>query len=230
MKKNVVALIVFILLTGTLQINNVKAVADVTNPTLESIQVDKTEATVGDTVKVSVKATDDVGISRVRLYYKTPITNKSVYVSMNYNPTTGMYEGSIPIQSNSESGTYKVNYVTIYDSSENQISVWDWDGPDNKLSGGEFTVTGTTEADITKPTLESIQVDKSKATINDTVKVSVKATDDVGISRVRLYYKTPITNKSVYVSMNYNPTRGMYEGSIPIQSNSESGTYKVSYV
>ncbi len=204
--------------------------ADVAKPTLESISVDKRAATAGDTVKVSVKASDDVGVDHVYLYYKTPITQRSFKVSMSYNANQNAYEGSIPITNNTESGVFKVDYMLIYDTTGNSTYVTYGQDPQNQLPNAEFTISGTSGADITKPTFESISVDKKDVTFGDSVKVSVKASDDVGVDRVYLYYKTPITKKSFKVSMNYNPAQNVYEGSIPIMDNFESGVYKVDYM
>ncbi|MFD2618626.1 Ig-like domain-containing protein, partial [Terrilactibacillus laevilacticus] len=174
-----------------------------------------------DTVKVSVKATDDVGISRVRLYYKTPITNKSVYVSMNYNPSTGMYEGSIPIQSNSESGTYKVSYVTIYDTSENQISVWDWDDPDNKLQAGNFFVF--TESNL--PTYKSLSIDKNVVESGDQVNISVDASDDTNLKEATIHYLSPVNKTKVSIPLHYDGTR--FIGQMPVEQTTEVGKWIV---
>ncbi|MDE8676584.1 hypothetical protein, partial [Priestia aryabhattai] len=57
--------------------------ADVTNPKLESVKVDKKKVKVGDTVKITVKASDkESGLQeRAVLYYKMPITGKEKYIS-----------------------------------------------------------------------------------------------------------------------------------------------------
>src|SRR5437764_1014773 len=102
----------------------------------------------------------------------------------------------MPIYSNSESGTYKVDGIDINDTSSNSTYFYSYNDTQNKLSSGQYTVSGTTGADITKPTFDSISVDKIKATAGDSVKVSVKATDDVGIQYLYVHYYTPITHKS----------------------------------
>ncbi|MCM3729129.1 Ig-like domain-containing protein, partial [Neobacillus cucumis] len=230
MRKRIFSIImVLLLVSGSFPYNFGKASADVTNPVIESIQVDKTEVTSGDTIKVSVKATDDVGVSRVYVYYKSPTTNKTIGIYPNYNSLTNSYEGSYKITSNSESGTYKVSSVYVYDTSDNVTYLPSYSDYENKLGSGQFTVSGTT-ADVTNPVLDSIQVDKTEVKAGDSVKVSVKATDNVGISRVYVYYKSPTTNKTIGIYPNYNSLTNSYEGSYTITSNSEAGTYKVSSV
>ena len=58
-------------------IENAYAAIDVTKPTFKSVEVDKQEGTVGDTVKVSVDAEDgESGIKSVYAWYYMPITKK----------------------------------------------------------------------------------------------------------------------------------------------------------
>ncbi|WP_226654781.1 Ig-like domain-containing protein [Guptibacillus hwajinpoensis] len=228
MGKLVKILMVLLLVLGIFPTDFVSAEADVIAPELESITVDKEKATAGDHVKVSVKATDDVSVTHISVYYEKPITRKSFNVRMTYNQQTDQYEGTIPIETNSESGVYKVSSLYVYDSSDNISSYYLSSDDDGKLKEGEFTVSGTSGADVTKPTLGSITVDKEKATAGDNVKVSVKATDDVSVTHISVYYEKPITGKSFNVRMTYNQQTDQYEGTIPIETNSESGVYKVS--
>ncbi|MBT2692556.1 Ig-like domain-containing protein [Bacillus sp. ISL-55] len=203
--------------------------ADVTKPSFESISIDKADVTVGDTLKVSVKVSDDVAIKKVYLAYTTPTTNKTQSITMNYNSTSDSYEGYFQIQNTTESGLYNVRWVDIYDTSDNRVTIYGSDDP-QKLSGGQFTVTGTTGADITKPTFEKITVDKQIATFGDNVKVSIKASDDVAIKKIYLAYTTPITNKTQTVTINYNNFTDTYEGVISISNSTEPGLFKVRWV
>ncbi|MDQ0200757.1 Ig-like domain-containing protein [Neobacillus ginsengisoli] len=230
LKKVVSLLTALLLIISTVPLSKTFAAADVTKPVFESISVDKTQDTVGDSVKISVHATDDVGIQIVRVFYKSPITKKSFYVPMNFNAQTNSYEGILSIPSNFEAGDYKVYFVSIDDTSGNNTTVADYSDSLNQLASGQFTVSGTSGADVTKPVFQNISVDKTIATTGDTVKVSVKATDDVGIQIVRVFYKSPITKKSFYVPMNFNAQTNSYEGILSIPSNFETGDYKVYFV
>jgi len=77
--------------------------ADATPPTIDvsTLKVDKTEATVGEKVKVSIKATDEEsGIKSINVYYYKPITGDIYDVTMNYNTSEDIYEGLINIDEN----------------------------------------------------------------------------------------------------------------------------------
>ncbi|MEO2075915.1 MAG: Ig-like domain-containing protein [Bacillus sp. (in: firmicutes)] len=227
--KRVISLFMAVLLViSTVPLSNVMAAADVTSPVFEGISVDKTSVTAGDTVKVTLKATDDVGINsnNITVRYGTPITNKVLYVSMQYNEQSKAFEGSLTISSTYESGEYRITGLQIYDTSMNLTNI-DWTDP--RLDSARFSVYGTSGADITPPVFDSITVDKTEATVGDTVKVTLKATDDVGINSnyITVRYGTPITNKVLYVSMQYNDQSKDYEGSLTIPSTYESGEYRI---
>ncbi|MCM3546826.1 hypothetical protein, partial [Priestia megaterium] len=64
--------------------------------------------------------------------------------------------------------------------------------------------------DVTKPTLESIKIDKKEGEVGDIIHVQVKASDkESGLNdRIYLYYKAPITGKYKTVSLTYNASKG----------------------
>jgi hypothetical protein len=190
---------------------------------LESLSVDKKEATVGDIVNVSMKVTDDEAeVKDITLYYNTPETNKSLNVELNYNSETKLFEGSIPIQSHFTPGEYSLYRIGITNMNNNTTSL-----ESNEYGGifnnGNFTVNDTTGLDI----IESITVDKKEATVGDTVNISMKVTEQVGIRYILLWYTSPVTKKTTYVHMYYNSNTDSFEGSIPIQSDVELGSYTV---
>ena len=210
-------LLVLLLVLGIFPTNFASAEADVSKPELKSISVDQSEVTAGDRVKVSIKVSDDVEVERLYLTYLMPITEKDFHVEMTYDSTTESYVGEIPISENSESGVYKINHLLIYDTSDNITALSNYENGNQELKGGEYTVTGTKGADVTKPELESISVDQSKVTAGDQVKVSIKVSDDVEVERLYLTYLMPITEKDFHVEMTYDSTTESYVGEIPIE-------------
>ncbi|QCJ44774.1 hypothetical protein FAY30_24420 [Bacillus sp. S3] len=230
MKRIVSVFTALLLIISTVPISHVFAEADVTKPVLESISVDKKEVTAGDTVRISIKATDDVAVSDVSLYYYTPISQRSFPIHLSYNSEKGVFEGNFFIEDNTESGTFKINFMFITDTTGNKAYLAQGQDPDGKLPEGEFTVTGTHGADVTKPTLDGITIDKKEATVGDTVKISIKASDDVTVSDVSLYYYTPISQRSFPIHLTFNPENGFYEGNYYIDDNTESGTFKINFM
>ncbi|MCM3194133.1 Ig-like domain-containing protein [Priestia megaterium] len=225
LKKYFIALLLLCLVVIEVPINPAFAAVDVTKPTLESVKTDKKEVKAGDTIHVQVKASDkESGVNSVYLYYKSPITGKYKYVRVNYNSSTGYYEGEITIDDSVEPGEWYVGYVTVSDNADNTTTIY---GP---IEGSNFIVKGT-KADVTKPTLESIKVDKKEVKAGDTVHVQVKVSDkESGVNSVYLYYKSPITGKYKYTRVHYNSSTSYYEGEITIDNSVEPGEWYVGYV
>jgi hypothetical protein len=219
--------IIFCLVFTQLPIANVFAEVDVTKPTFLSMSVDKTDVTVGDTVKFIIRASDTgSGLKNYTyLYYKSPITGKNESIKMDYNASAGRYEGSRIITDTMESGTWEVDWVTLSDNANNSTVV---EGP---INGSSFTITGTS-ADVTKPVFVSMSVDKTDVVVGDTVKFIIRATDTgSGLKNYTyLYYKSPITGKNESIKMDYNASAGRYEGSRIITDTMESGTWEVDWV
>ncbi|MBU3103139.1 Ig-like domain repeat protein [Clostridium gasigenes] len=236
MYKKIVSFLIIITLVFSNSIT-VFAASDVTPPKLDisSLKVDKKEATKGDTVKISFKATDDMsGIDSVYIYYIKPITRTEELVIMSYNETTKLYEGDKSIDESTQAGEFKIksiylgdkqgNYTWIYNINENSYGYIK-----EELSAGNFIVKGTS-SDVTPPKLDisSLKVDKKEATKGDTVKISFKATDDMsGIDSVYIYCINPITRTEELVIMSYNETTKLYEGDKSIDESTQVGEFKM---
>ena len=96
--------------------------ADVKPPTIDvgSLKVDKKEVKPGDTVKVSVKASDDIsGIRQIDIRYKRPITGSSEDIRMKYNSQKDIYEGSLYIDEQTEDGLWKIQFIFLGDNKDN---------------------------------------------------------------------------------------------------------------
>ena len=212
-------LAVLILILNFSPFNNAYATTEVSKPTIESINVDKKEATVGDTIKVSVKIKEYQDIRYLNLEYTSPITNRYITVRLNFNNETKSFEGSIPITNYTESGDYKPFRLSLYGSSITSISSWESDEFDN----GGFRINGTSGSEL----IESISVNKKEVTVGDKVKVSLKVADPQGISYLNASYTYPVTNQTFNVSLSYNPETNAFEGNIPITSIFKYGTYKL---
>ena len=197
--------------------------ADVTKPTVDSssIKVSQKIATAGDTIVVTASITDNVGIRYVEMAYK--LTDGSfVTVEMKKNNETGLYEAVFPISSSSRVGFWELGVLRVYDTSNNYTL------GSTYYADADFTVVGETDADVTKPTVDSssIKVSQKIATAGDTIVVTASITDDVGIRYVEMAYK--LTDGSfVTVEMKKNNETGLYEAIFPISSSSRVGFWEL---
>ena len=229
----------FVMSFAGISLSYVSAAADVTAPIVDvsTLRVSQKTATAGDTVKVSVKVTDETEINSVQIVYRRPKTyNDSSTLFLDYNVTTGYYEGDIKIEENSEDGIWEIKYIYVYDKSNNSRIIYNTNvssyDENADLSMANFEVTGTA-ADITAPIVDvsTLKVSQKTATAGDTVKVSVKVTDETEINSVQIVYRRPKTyNDSSTLFLDYNVTTGYYEGDIKIEENSEDGIWEIKYI
>ena len=105
---------------------------------------------------------------------------------------------------------------------------------DNKadLSAGHFTVIGTSGADVKKPVVDvsTLKVSDTAVVAGESVTISVKVTDAVGINSVSLYYILPVTGNTDYRRIDRDNDTGMHEGMINVSNSTESGEWQVDYI
>ena len=227
----------FVMSFAGISLSYVSAAADVTAPIVDvsTLRVSQKTATAGDTVKVSVKVTDETEINSVRISYRRPKTNNNTLVWLDYNAATGYYDGDIKIEENSEDGLWEIDYIYVSDKFYNSRQINNTNvssyGENTDLSIADFEVMGTV-ADITAPIVDvsTLGVSQKTATAGDTVKVSVKVTDETEINSVRISYRRPKTNNNILVWLDYNATTGYYDGDIKIEENSEDGLWEIDYI
>lgn len=110
--------------TSTYSIDSEKPVIDRNSVTLSA-----TSVTVGDSVKVSVKITDNVGVSRADVcFYNVDAGRSTKCLPLSYNTTTGLYEYSFTITDTTAHGHWYVDYIHAYDFVDNSatLSFWLW--------------------------------------------------------------------------------------------------------
>ena len=134
--------------------------ADTTPPEIDvsSLKVTlpegKTAVTVGDSVKVSVKISDENVISSVYIHYAYPGKKQTMTYDPVYNAETESYEVTIPITEDVSSGVCKIFSISARDRKDNYVELNNSDvvgtlypdfpamffEPQTDLSAGDFTV------------------------------------------------------------------------------------------
>ncbi|HFK1743994.1 TPA: triple tyrosine motif-containing protein [Bacillus cereus] len=88
---------------------------DTEEPVLEKIELDKSTYQAGETVKVSITATDDVsGVNRVSAYIKSP-DGAEIGGTGDYDSESGKWIVNIPLSNHASQGKWQVSTVGIYD-------------------------------------------------------------------------------------------------------------------
>ena len=235
----IITLLISIVSNFLIPISLAENLADVEKPNIkiDSLKVDKTEATIGDTVTVSLEITDNSEVKDAYIIYQMAITQKSESYKLYINSTTGKYEAKITIDENYEEGIWKISEIIAEDTASNKQEIYNSKGmygnltPNQDLSKGNFKVTGT-NADTEKPNINvaSLTVDKSEVIVGNTVTISLKITDNIKIKKVYMYYETPITQKWKSYYLYENSNTGKYEAKITIDENYEEGIWKISEI
>ena len=163
----------FVMSFAGISLSYVSAAADITAPIVDvsTLKVSQKTATAGDTVKVSVKVTDETEINSVQIVYRRPKThNDSSTLFLDYNVTTGYYEGDIKIEENSEDGIWEIKYIYVYDKFNNSRIIYNTNvssyDENADLSIADFEVIEDNRYNTISP-LENVTVYTSNTTVSN---------------------------------------------------------------
>ena len=162
----------FVMSFAGISLSYVSAAADVTAPIVDvsTLRVSQKTATAGDTVKVSVKVTDETEINSVRISYRRPKTNNNTLVWLDYNAATGYYDGDIKIEENSEDGLWEIDYIYVSDKFYNSRQINNTNvnsyGENADLSIADFEVVEDNRYNTISP-LENVTVYTSNTTVSN---------------------------------------------------------------
>ena len=216
---------------------NVLAAADTTAPKFENIKVDKKEVTGGDSVKVSVKASDESGIDTIFVSYQYENTDDGGYLELHYNAESQDFEGLLPINGRSMNlnGHFSVYYILITDKRGNTVKVWNtgariypspYETVVTDLNAGNITVSGN---DIQAPEFQSLGVNNKEASADDKIKISLEASDkESGVD----YATVRFLNMDSYVTSEdiklvYNSESNKFEGYLVVDKDLAGGRWIV---
>ena len=187
------------------------------------------------TVTFTARITDNLsGATSVYVQFASPYTtfgNGGTLISG--NALDGIYQGTVTFPRYSQSGTYNVLYIIVYDAASNQRTV-----SNNELVSLGFPtnlqVFGT--QDISPPQLISFDFNpKSINTSNSpqTVTFTARITDNLsGATSVYVQFRSPsgqtFGNGGTLISG--NALDGIYQGVVYFPQYSEPGTYNVLYI
>lgn len=105
---------------------------------LSTLTVSKKTATVGDTVRISVKITDNVRVSSASLKFIRPQSKKEdSFLYMKYDIDSDRFIYDFKVTDSTESGEWKVSGISCWDSSDLYTSC------SSNLSAANFTVSTT---------------------------------------------------------------------------------------
>ncbi|VUC66796.1 putative biofilm-associated protein [Macrococcoides caseolyticum] len=230
MKKFLACLISVLLVSLNLTVNFAQAAADVEKPVIKSVSVDKKSANAGDIVTYTVVVTDNVKVESVYINLTKPQTGNQDLKSMT-SIGNNMFQYKMEINKESESGAWKVSSVIAYDTASNKETHYNTQlhGYGTRdYSAATVEITGGS-ADVEKPVIKSVSVDKKSANAGDIVTYTVVVTDNVKVESVYINLTKPQTGNQDLKSMT-SIGNNMFQYKMEINKESESGAWKVSSV
>lgn len=241
--KSVFSMLLLVLCVSMLAVMPVSAAKKKSSYDLKvsDVEVSKKKLKAGNKCEISMKV-QNKGTKKIHsltVRYQGP---KSQYydVLLKYKKSSKRWTGSFKVNKGMEKGTWKIWCVTVdkvYDD-EYHYSCYNKDlnktiAPGADLSKGNLQISGT-KADYKKPKVSWSEFQTWGEQVTEeggTLKCRLKATDNSGISFVRVVFrkiaaKDKKLTSGIPIIMKYNKNTGYYEGSIT----QEKGIYLVADV
>jgi hypothetical protein len=198
---------------------------------LESMSVNGTGFSVGDTVTFQLVATDPYGIYPEYSYSYVMLENKSGYncnwqkqLPLSGTGTADTYTAGYKFQSGDPAGSYSVAYVCLKNNKHAYTTV-------DKLNGVclsnmfKLTLANGTASDKAGPVLGSLTADKTAAAAGETVTFTASAADPSGVQTVKLTLKGPGDPRVIELQPNAAKP-GEFTGAFLIADDVASGLYE----
>ncbi|MDD3524534.1 MAG: SdrD B-like domain-containing protein, partial [Candidatus Cloacimonetes bacterium] len=193
---------------------------------------------------MEARLTDDLsGFSSATIRFESPSESQSanIYLSPNDrisgDELDGIYEDKMTLPQNSEPGTWKLDYISLYDNVGNRRRLSEDDA--NALNfPTEFYVESV--GDTEPPDVLSFDFDPrvvDTTTSYQRITVTTRLTDELsGFSSSTIRFKSPSERQSVSAYLSF-PNRisgdmldGIYEGEMTLLQYSEPGTWELDYI
>ena len=185
---------------------------------MSTLKLSSNRVVVGDKVQIAVKVTDNVEVSKVLISFRNSETSKLNNIELKFNEKSDLYEGVFSVTEDISSGSWYIYDIEAYDAVGNQnLKLLD----ENDYS----IIVDNPNLDSEAPVIykDTVEFNQSTATTGDSVILSVKITDNIGIKNAKFTMYNEETNKQEFLILEYNKKSGLYEGLFKIKSNMPSG-------
>ncbi|SEH05179.1 DUF7743 domain-containing protein [Candidatus Venteria ishoeyi] len=164
---------------------------DTTAPALHDIQISPAVVMPGETVQISLQATDDLaGIDRVVAFINNPNGDGERSVSsMTFDTATQRYIRNFVVPEQAMSGQWSVHQIQVYDKAWNTITLY---YPQDIDVTFEVNCPEPANCDAERPVLNGIDITPGSVADGESVTIAVNATDTLsGIARVTAFITMP---------------------------------------
>lgn len=187
--------------------------------TIKSITLENKIIDYNQSGKVYIEVDRREEIYSIELRYDIPNYYDYNYVYLNYNESTGRFEGDINLSYNynydENMNDFNLNAIVIYKNYENEYIYR------NEINSKYGLSENVADFKVTKkiPKVTSIELENNVITYpNDTTKIYMDVTEKDIINSIRLDYYSEIYGYYNNVYLYYNSEIGKYEGTISISN------------
>ncbi len=201
--------------------------SDTTGPRVNAIYVDPVQATGGERIHVMVDAVDDKsGVARVYGVFASPSKNARLSFACAYEPELKVFDGSVDIPQDAESGNWILDYLRLEDTAKNPTTYYYKSHPD--LLGKAQVEVYSKSSDGQPPLLENITVHPATVVYGETVQIIISAYDDIsGIQHISGSLQSKSRQGKIPFHCTYVEADEEYVASIIIQEHTEVGLWYV---
>ncbi|WP_430790461.1 cell wall-binding repeat-containing protein [Virgibacillus flavescens] len=215
--------------TNTLDFLVINPTGDGEPPVVESLEVSPNEVSVGDTVTVKADVRDsNSGVDTVGVFFDSPSGNSEEGFFLDYNATSGLWEGKYIVTEIDEAGKWVFNFISVEDKAGNRKFYY----PQQLQSTNtlDFLVINPT-GDGEPPVVESLEVSPKEVEVGDRVIVKADVRDsDTGVDTVGVFFDSPSGNSEEGFFLNYNATSGLWEGKYIVTETDEAGQWVFDFI
>ncbi|MCM3693163.1 Ig-like domain-containing protein [Neobacillus niacini] len=186
---------------------------DFTAPVLAGLEITPAVARVGDVIQFKAKVTDNkTGVKEVYLWM-----GDQPEIPLTYDEPSDSWIGSYTVKENDPSGEYPVWF-----------GAGDNNGNYNEYDSQQSVTIDNSEADVTAPVVEAVEITPAEANVGDTVIISATLSDaDSGVFSAFARVTSPDGGKSESITLALNTATNKWEGTYEITEFDVPGTWQV---
>ena len=156
---------------------------DTSEPTIVSMKINNKDVSLGDKVEIIAEFDDETGVAGASICFKIPTGNYANYTKTSFvKQQDGTYKAELEITSDYMNTTYNVGYVYLSDTVGNYGYVYSYDSV-------FFCVTGCKEADLSAPTIVSMNINKNEVEIGEEIEITASFDDETGVSKATMCFQ-----------------------------------------
>ena len=216
--------------------------ADVTPPTLRSVEVLTPEVGVSETIRVEAFAEDNLaGPTQARAVFVSPSGKRAVRADLiGDSRRPGRFRGAFSIPEWYEGGLWRVQKVELYDAARNSALIFAATSP-ALAEASVLVAENPDKRDDEAPVLLAVELPQREALASESIPVAALVEDNLsGVDKVYVSFQSPSGADLVRVELESKnpplnrpslvPQPNVFRGVLKIEEWRERGTYTVSRV